>query len=121
MNSGVLGFNPTREIEEQKHNLLGGSWVAISGVITGVTIVITQIRGLIIPLISTHEPPSRGSQHTFVSCNEIHAPAGELHVEEACLHMYTGKQAGRSVGRQVGGEGRLPGLLGETTYPDPES
>ena len=40
--------------------LLGGSWVVISGVISRVTIVITQIRGLITPLITTHEPPSIG-------------------------------------------------------------
>ena len=38
--------------------LLGGSWVVISGVISKVTIVITHIRGLIVILISTHEPPS---------------------------------------------------------------
>ena len=38
--------------------LLGGSWVAISGVISRVTIVITHIRGLITPLITPHEPPS---------------------------------------------------------------
>ena len=38
--------------------LLGGSWVVISGVISRVTIVITQIRGLIAPLTTTHEPPS---------------------------------------------------------------
>ena len=39
--------------------LLGGSWVVISGVISRVNILITQIRGLIIPLITTHEPPRR--------------------------------------------------------------
>ena len=39
--------------------LLGGSWAVISGVISRVTIVITHIRGLITPLITTHEPPSR--------------------------------------------------------------
>ena len=39
--------------------LLGGSWVVISGVISRVTIVITQIRGLITPLLTTHKPPSR--------------------------------------------------------------
>ena len=39
--------------------LLGGSWVIISGVISGVTILITHIRGLTTPLITTHEPPSR--------------------------------------------------------------
>ena len=38
--------------------LLGGSWVVRSGVISRVTIVITHIRGLITPLITTHEPPS---------------------------------------------------------------
>ena len=38
--------------------LLGASWVVISGVITKVTILITLIRGLITPPITTHEPPS---------------------------------------------------------------
>ena len=36
---------------------LGGSWVAISGVISRVTI---HIRGRITLLITTHEPPSTG-------------------------------------------------------------
>ena len=40
--------------------VLGGSWVVISRVISRVTIVISPIRGLIAPLIATHEPPSRG-------------------------------------------------------------
>ena len=40
--------------------LLGGSWLAISRVRSRVTIVITFIRGFITPLITTHEPPSRG-------------------------------------------------------------
>ena len=38
--------------------LLGGSWVVISRVISSVTILITHIRGLITPLITTPEPPS---------------------------------------------------------------
>ena len=38
--------------------LLGGSWVVISRVISGVTILITHVRGLVAPLITTHEPPS---------------------------------------------------------------
>ena len=41
--------------------LLGGSWVVISGVISTVTILVTLLRGLITLLITTHEPPSRGS------------------------------------------------------------
>ena len=43
-------------------HLLGGSWVVITGVISRVTIIITQtpIRGLSTLLITTHEPPSRG-------------------------------------------------------------
>ena len=47
--------------------LLGGSWVVISGVISRVTIlniVITHIRGLLTPLITTHEHPSRGGMQT---------------------------------------------------------
>ena len=39
--------------------LLGGSWVVISKVVSRVTILTTQTRGLISPLITTtHEPPS---------------------------------------------------------------
>ena len=38
--------------------VLGGSWVVISGVISQVTIVITLIRALTTPFITTHEPPS---------------------------------------------------------------
>ena len=36
--------------------LLGGSWVVISGVISRVTIVITHIRGGVPPLLSLHSP-----------------------------------------------------------------
>ena len=39
--------------------VLGGSWAVISGVIIRVAIIITHIRGLITPLIATHEPPSK--------------------------------------------------------------
>ena len=39
--------------------VLGGSWVVIRRVISRVTIHITPLRGLITPLITTHEPPSR--------------------------------------------------------------
>ena len=42
--------------------LLRGSWVVISGVINKETLLITLIRGLITLLITTHEPPSRGSR-----------------------------------------------------------
>ena len=42
-----------------KTSLLGGSWIVISRVISRVTIPIIHIRGLITPLITTHEPPSR--------------------------------------------------------------
>ena len=38
--------------------VLGGSWVVISRVISRVTILTTHIRGLTTPLITTHEPPS---------------------------------------------------------------
>ena len=36
--------------------ILGGSWAVINGVISRVTI---HVRGLITPLITTHEAPSR--------------------------------------------------------------
>ena len=38
--------------------ILGGSWLVISGVLSTVTILITHTKGLITPLITTHEPPS---------------------------------------------------------------
>ena len=46
-------------------SILGGSWVVISGVTSKVTIIITHIRALITPLITTHEPPSKGRFHGF--------------------------------------------------------
>ena len=39
--------------------LLGGSWVVISG---GISPLICTVTLLITPLITTHEPPSRGVQ-----------------------------------------------------------
>ena len=42
-----------------KSALLGGSWVAMNGVISKVAVAITHIRGLI-AIITTHEPPSKG-------------------------------------------------------------
>ena len=42
------------------------SWVVISGVISRLTTVITHIRGLITPFITTHEPPSRPKPHTLI-------------------------------------------------------
>ena len=38
--------------------LLGGPWVDTSRVISRVTLLITHIKGLRTPLITTHEPPS---------------------------------------------------------------
>ena len=46
----------------QAEGMLGGSWVVISGVLSKVTVLITPTRGLITPLITTHEPPSK-TQH----------------------------------------------------------
>ena len=45
--------------------MLGGSWAVIGGVISRVTIAITYIRvnrGLITPLITTPEPPSKNER-----------------------------------------------------------
>ena len=41
------------------YGVLGGSWVVTSRVVSRATILITHIRGLTTPLITTHEPPSR--------------------------------------------------------------
>ena len=49
--------------------VLGGSWVVISGVVSPLSKVISIVRGLITPLITTHEPPSGAfwQQHGFSS------------------------------------------------------
>ena len=51
--------DPKPSLNEPYTPLLGGSCVFISGVISRVTILIIHISGLITPLITTHEPPSR--------------------------------------------------------------
>ena len=57
--------------------VLGGSWVVISGVISRVSILIAHIRGLVTPLITTHEPPS----------NPIELPEDELlQLQDEQLH-----------------------------------
>ena len=38
---------------------MGGLGVVTSGIISRVSVVTAQNRGLITPLITTHEPPSR--------------------------------------------------------------
>ena len=55
---GALRRIPERQGLEIVFLYFGGSWVVISGVISRVTIIITHIRGLVTPLITTHEPPS---------------------------------------------------------------
>ena len=49
-----------------EESVLGGSWVVISGVISPLIWVITIVILLITPLITTHEPPSRGFYKGFV-------------------------------------------------------
>ena len=48
-----------REVSDEV-NTLRGSWVVMTGGISRVPILTTQTRGLLTPLIATHEPPSRG-------------------------------------------------------------
>ena len=54
--------------------LLGGSWVVISRVISGVTILITHIKGPIVPLITTHEPPSNASRACLLEVRKTQTP-----------------------------------------------
>ena len=51
-----VGPKPKTRLREA---LLGDSWVVISRVISRVTILIAHIKGLITPLITTPEPPSK--------------------------------------------------------------
>ena len=61
--------------------VLGGSWVVISRVKSRVTILITQIRGLRTPLITTPEPPSIA----FHSQHETRHPSGALPQYRNCF------------------------------------
>ena len=57
------------------NRVLGGSWVVIHGVIIRVTIHIAHIRGLITPLITTHEPrSSSGPRVREISKLEVPVP-----------------------------------------------
>ena len=64
---GLSTADPTPPMQQHVGDsglaLRGGSWVLITRVISRVTIItITHIRGLITPLITTHEPPSRACE-----------------------------------------------------------
>ena len=58
---------PPKNPEPYLRPLLGGSWVVISRLKSRVTILITHIRGLISPLIATHEPPSTFDHNSLIS------------------------------------------------------
>ena len=62
---------------EEPRFVLGSSWVVISGVISKVAILITLIRGLITPLMTTHEPPSKVGQ---ISSIQLELPVVDLEV-----------------------------------------
>ena len=51
---------PGKKVDEAggAEGLLGGSWVVVSRFISRIAVVITHIRGLMTPLVTTHEPPS---------------------------------------------------------------
>ena len=55
-------MGPKRVLWDYWRGLLGVSWGVISGVISRVTVIITHIRGLITPRITTHQPPSKGPE-----------------------------------------------------------
>ena len=67
----------------QVQGLLGGSWFGISGVISMVTIVITHVRGLIAPLITTHEPVG------FMVCRQMAHKRKYLATEQFRVHGST--------------------------------
>ena len=58
----------------RRAHLLGGSGVVIGRVISRVTILITHIRGLITPLITTPEPPIRESRMSESVCKSVCVP-----------------------------------------------
>ena len=72
-----------------RYALLGGSRVVISGVRSRVTKVISQIRGLITPLITTHEPPS------WEGCNSWGSLQGSVGI--ICFWGLLGKWEAESI------------------------
>ena len=54
---------------------MGGSWVVINRVISRVAILLTHIRWLVTPLITTHEPPSSTSAGTSTSTGTVPSSA----------------------------------------------
>ena len=65
-NRGLRDFGELTNLQLWKCFPLGGSWVVVSGVINRVTVSITLFRGLLIPFIATHEPPSNCKAEAFV-------------------------------------------------------
>ena len=59
----------------QLSGVLGCSWVVVSGVISRVTIIITRVKGLITPLMTTHEPQVH---YTPTSFRRAQPQEGEL-------------------------------------------
>ena len=55
----LLAFPALLPLGLHKDDLLGGSWVVLSGVISPLIWVISIGTPLLAPLITTHEPPSR--------------------------------------------------------------
>ena len=70
---GVWGFDIEGALVIRiSTELLGGSWVVVSGLISKVTIDITHIKGLITPLITTHQPPSKIGKDSGFDITEFH-------------------------------------------------
>ena len=85
-----------------------------SGAMSRVTIVITHIRGLITPVITTHEPPSRraaGTQqareHGHPKAEAAHETSVKSQVPALILSCTVGFWAHRSLGARVRSEFRV--------------
>ena len=68
-----MGFLRNAGLAIIPKSLLGGSWVVITRVISRVTMLITHIRGLKTPLITTPEPPSN-HQGLYMYYSSWHKP-----------------------------------------------
>ena len=97
---GMVGTMKTPKIKAAKLHqgfplifqgtVLGGSWVVISGVRSRVAIVKTHIiRGLITPLITAHEPPSR-------ACGSFKGPSLRVPFRDPAI-----PQSGREINSEV--------------------
>ena len=87
-------------MDEKLKCLLGGSWVALSGVVSTVTRTATLFQGLLTPLVTTRETPSFVCRKTRRCLELLERGAHEENRPELCKSC---KDGGDSSAEDSGG------------------